>query len=564
MSIITAIIGSSSGSPPPSYYLDVNGTYNEGQTVSLVLNYQYATGSTVYWSIVSGTATNGVDYTTNSGNFNGSLSPTGTGSVTVEYINLTADNTTEGNEYYTVRLGSYSGGYDLTNSNVGIGDTSTTPIGTISNVILSIAGNPATEGVAVNVTVTTSNFADGTTLAWWKASGSADISDFTHQTGDNIESGDLSGTFTISSNQSTFSILPRADMFTEGTESLVINFGSTDRSILLWNQSMTIGDTSTLGALMVPFSTTGIPTTVIDGAVWPAYDGSGGSPSGIIHGDWSRDTSLGGSVIFNSGSSYVEFPTRVTRTSFTIEMVANFVNVGGWQTIWDTGSMNEGGVGYTCFTPNGPQLTISTNYGTGSEGQVSFTLGSLYEGLAHWVFVVDFISGENCKVYRNGSELTKVGSTAVAPLSYGTKPLMIGARRGPSFSPTDYARGKIYFVGGATTAYDANSVATVLNARRNIYGQTLDGQPAFGYNADDPVNGQTAIFGVNAPHAQFSGDWTKVTSGWQVVAVGGTHDGWVGTIVEVGNLGPGSFRIAHNNPGGVWPQDATSFKLRPF
>jgi hypothetical protein len=560
MSILQGLVGSIQGgvTPPPYYYLDVSGTYSEGQTVSLVLNYQHATGSTVYWSIASATATSGVDYTTNSGSYNGSLSPTGSGSTTVEYINLIADNTTEGNEYYNIRLGTYSGGNDLTNTNIGITDSSTTPPGTVSNVSLSIGGDPATEGVAINVTVYTSNFADGTTLAWWKSSGSADISDFTHQTGDNISSGDLSGTFTISSNQSIFSILPRADMITEGTETLVINIGPTDRSSVLWNQAMSIGDTSTLNALMVAVNTTGVPSSTIDGAVWPAYDGSGNAPSGIIHGSWTRDTALTtyGGVTFSSGSSYIEFPTRATRTTFTIDMVANFTNVGGWQSIWDTGSMNEGGVGYTCFTNGGTQFTLSTNYGTGSAGEVSFTLGSIYEGLAHWAFVVDFSSGENCKVYRNGTQLTKVGSTAVTPLSYGTKPLMISARRGPGFSPTDYARGTIYSVNVAASAYDASTIATILDTRRNTYGMTLNGQPQFGYG------GPLAIF--DPSQFSTSGGQNIVKSGWQVVAVGGTQDGWIGNITAVNTSGAGSITIASDNPGGLWPTDATSFKLRPF
>lgn len=121
------IAGSNSSSPPPIYYLGLSGSYGEGNTLSLYLDYTNAKGATVYWSISSDSATQGSDYTTTSGNYGGSSSPYGTGSTTVDYINYVADNLTEGLEYFIIKLGTYPGGNDIGQWNININDTSRAP-----------------------------------------------------------------------------------------------------------------------------------------------------------------------------------------------------------------------------------------------------------------------------------------------------------------------------------------------------------------------------------------------------------------------------------------------------
>jgi len=127
MSIIQGLLGSIGGSLPPNYYLGLSGNYGEGYTLSLSLSYEYATGQTVYWSIATNTATQGVDYTSDNG-YSGSLSPTGTGSQQLANITHVADNTTEGTEYYYIRIGTNPGGNDLYENNININDLSTDPL----------------------------------------------------------------------------------------------------------------------------------------------------------------------------------------------------------------------------------------------------------------------------------------------------------------------------------------------------------------------------------------------------------------------------------------------------
>lgn len=127
MSLLQAIVAASASGTvePPNYYLGLSGTYSEGQTLSLYLDYTNATGSTLYWSIISDSAIEGADYTTSSGNYSGTTAPSGTGSATLEYINYIADSSTEGTQYFIIRLGTSPGGSDLISTGININDTST-------------------------------------------------------------------------------------------------------------------------------------------------------------------------------------------------------------------------------------------------------------------------------------------------------------------------------------------------------------------------------------------------------------------------------------------------------
>lgn len=127
MSIIQGLIGSISGVAPPYYYLGLGGSYGEGNTLTLTISYEHARGDTVYWSLASDSATAGVDFTSDNG-YSGSLSPSGTGTQTLANITNVADNTTEGIEYYQIRLGTYPGGNDIYSNNININDTSTDPL----------------------------------------------------------------------------------------------------------------------------------------------------------------------------------------------------------------------------------------------------------------------------------------------------------------------------------------------------------------------------------------------------------------------------------------------------
>lgn len=127
MSIIQGLIGSIGANPPPSYYLYLSGSYNEGGSTTLLVDYRYAKGATVYWSIVTESAVPDVDFTSDNG-YSGSLSPTGSGNQTLAHITNINDNTTEGLEWYVINLGTTEGGTDLYSERININDTSIDPL----------------------------------------------------------------------------------------------------------------------------------------------------------------------------------------------------------------------------------------------------------------------------------------------------------------------------------------------------------------------------------------------------------------------------------------------------
>lgn len=125
MSIIQGLIGSM-GAGLPRYYLSYSGLNNEGGTITLTVNWENARNINLYWTIASDSATADVDFTSNTG-YSGSVNANGTGSQVVAYITSTADSTTEGIEYYIVKLGTYNGANDLDQQSININDTSTAP-----------------------------------------------------------------------------------------------------------------------------------------------------------------------------------------------------------------------------------------------------------------------------------------------------------------------------------------------------------------------------------------------------------------------------------------------------
>lgn len=126
MSIIQGVIGSIGGVSTPRYYLSYSGLHNEGGTIALSVNWENANNINLYWSIADDTAVAGVDYTSNAG-YDGAVNANGTGSTVVAYITSTADSTTEGIEYYTIKLGSYGFASDFDQQSVNINDTSVAP-----------------------------------------------------------------------------------------------------------------------------------------------------------------------------------------------------------------------------------------------------------------------------------------------------------------------------------------------------------------------------------------------------------------------------------------------------
>ncbi len=127
MSIIQTIIGTnltiSGVAPPPSLSVSGVSTWmDEGSINTATLNHSNVVNTTtIYWQIVNGT-TNDSDWvggTAPSGSFN----VTGNGSPQFSWETAN-DLTTEGEQFYTLNVGTYSGGTDIYTSTLYITDTS--------------------------------------------------------------------------------------------------------------------------------------------------------------------------------------------------------------------------------------------------------------------------------------------------------------------------------------------------------------------------------------------------------------------------------------------------------
>lgn len=165
MSIVQSIIGAvSGGNQPPAYWINLPGGYNEDGTVAFQVYWDHARNQVVYWSIASDSATAGVDFTSNAG-YSGAIYTNGSGGTTVAYISNVNDNTTEGTEWYWVRVGTYPGGNDLAQQYVNINDTSQAPPYTGFDIYGNIPSDgrylpwaSTTNGVGANITNISGNW----------------------------------------------------------------------------------------------------------------------------------------------------------------------------------------------------------------------------------------------------------------------------------------------------------------------------------------------------------------------------------------------------------------------
>jgi hypothetical protein len=193
-----------------------------------------AQGTTIYWSVVNGTATTGDFSGATSGNVN--VNSSGTCFFSLSGL---ADAQTEGTQSFNIKLrtGSQSGTVVLDQA-MTITDTSVT-----INPTYSIDNNlGSNEGVTVTANVVTANVANGTTLYWTRyyVPGEPDNAS-------DADFGSNSGSFTISSNAGSFSYTVLADTTTEGTEGykIQIRTSSTSGTIVNTSGDQLILDTST-------------------------------------------------------------------------------------------------------------------------------------------------------------------------------------------------------------------------------------------------------------------------------------------------------------------------------
>jgi hypothetical protein len=224
----TVTVNDTSTAPTPTYFFNGQPTsINEGTATTFVVGTTLVpNGTTLYWTIVNGTTSN-ADFSAVSGSFSINSN---SGSFAITPL---ADITTEGSETFTIniRTGSAAGPVVATSSTVTVNDTSTAPTYQISS-----AAN-VNEGSALSVAVTTTGVASGTTLYWTINNTSSSNADFNT----------LSGSFSITNGVGTFSVTPKADLLTEGSETftLSVRTGSTSGPIVVTGGEITINDTST-------------------------------------------------------------------------------------------------------------------------------------------------------------------------------------------------------------------------------------------------------------------------------------------------------------------------------
>ena len=227
----TVTVNDTSTAPVPTYaFSSQPSSIDEGSTGTFnVSTTNVSNGTTLYWAIVNGTTAN-ADFSAASGSFSISNNA---GSFTVS---PTADFVTEGDQTFTVviKTVSASGTTVATSDTVTVNDTSVSPTYQIT------APASINEGASGTFNVSTTGVANGTTLYWTA----------TNVSTTNADLGTLSASFTINNNAGSFSMVPAADLTTEGAETFTVSIrvGGTTGTAVATSSAVTVNDTSTTPA----------------------------------------------------------------------------------------------------------------------------------------------------------------------------------------------------------------------------------------------------------------------------------------------------------------------------
>ena len=226
---ITQILLTAATVSGPTYTLTpAANNINEGSELTFTVGGTNIPDDTYYWTI----QTNAGDFTTTDGTVV-VTSNSGTFGVTP-----TADTTTEDPavDTFTVALRSVSAGGTIlvTSTAVTINDTSQTPEPTYTITALGSQASETSvdEGSSATFEVGGTNIADGT--YYWTIETNAE--DFAT----------ASGSFSITSNTGSFSVVPTEDTTTEGEQTFTVSIRSvsTTGTVLVTSDPFTINDTS--------------------------------------------------------------------------------------------------------------------------------------------------------------------------------------------------------------------------------------------------------------------------------------------------------------------------------
>lgn len=210
-----------SSSPPsniiqPSYSLTSNvSEVNEGGAVIITLSTTYVNSGTTLPYTISGVTSADIGGASLTGNFTVGSSETLT-------LSVTEDAVTEGSELMNVVLDNGEASVSVT-----INDTSIEPVATYA---LSSSADIINENSTFTITLSTSNVANGTDIAYT----------ITGVSSADINNASLTGVFNVQSNTSQLVLQTTADLTTEGTEilNLSLDNGEDDVSVAITDSSI--------------------------------------------------------------------------------------------------------------------------------------------------------------------------------------------------------------------------------------------------------------------------------------------------------------------------------------
>lgn len=321
-----------------------------------------------------------------------------------------------------------------------------------------------TEGTQVTYSVTTTNIDNGTTMYYWKKSGTAVAAD--------VDA--LSGTFTVNSNAGQFTITPTIDYLTEGIDTLTIAIGVVNGTELFSDQ-LVINNSNSTPPSLYEIVTYNLVGPAANEYAWPSIRlGDSQTVYSMVHGSWARDGDYQGGVIFTP-DSYIEMPVNVDTNQFTISLIADFTTNSGWNSIFSTGNLNDSG--YTCWyitgSGNSGTFSIVSNYGSEGPGVMSTfeCTQTDFSTRSHWAFVINTSGGSDAtQIYRNGVALTKISSNLVTPTSYGSHTLIVGTRMQGGYPGWDTVSGNIYRIHAIPTAWSQMQAQAEYGSLTSLYG----------------------------------------------------------------------------------------------
>jgi len=413
-------IGDTSTTPVPITYVSLVGVTDYGPANTVLFEGQYTAtftltttdaidGTVVYWTTlgVSGTLTAN-DFTDNT--LQGAATIRG-GTATITR-SARADLFTEGSELFQleIRETSYTSAVKIVSGNIGIADTSTTPI--IPTYVVSPGSVTVNEGGAVTVSVTTTNVSDGTPMYWQMA---APTSGQTPVAG-SMDYSPYSGQFVINSGAGSFGVSIGVDALTEGTEYT---------SVRVYTDS---GLSNQVGYVAV---------TINDTSLTPP-----GSPTYAV-------APLGGATSVNEGTAltFTVTTTNVangTQLNWALSNAGDFVTSTSTVTITTTGINGSGTFSVT------PTADLKT------EGAETFT-ASIYTGSIAGTPVAT-----SSAVTINDTSLTPIGSliTYVSFSSTGDPAITSGL----TYESSNYSSPTSTFVLTTTNAPDGTVVYWTTNS----------------------------------------------------------------------------------------------------